>query len=66
MIQNGSFLAEKLGELNMKQFTYKDYRKALKGVGPKTAKNIIDRAILEGNCSWNEIKKLCDYAYGSF
>lgn len=50
----------------MKRFTYKDYRKALTGVGPNTAKNIIDRAIREGNCTWEQIKRLCDYAYGSF
>lgn len=49
-----------------KRFTYRDYLRALNGVGPITAKNIIDRAILEGNCTWGQIKRLCDYAYGSF
>lgn len=45
------------------RFSFSDYKKALKGAGLKTKKNIIDRAINDQNLSWSEIKALIDYAY---
>lgn len=48
------------------KFTFEDYKKALKGAGPKTTKNIMDRAAqdvgLDG-LTRQEFKKLCDIAY---
>lgn len=49
-----------------KKFTFEDYKKALKGAGPKLKKNIIERASndtgLDG-LTWDEFVKLCDIAY---
>lgn len=44
-------------------FSLEDYKKALKGAGPKTKKNIIDRAINENRFDFSEIKELVDFAY---
>ena len=50
----------------MTNFTFKDYKKALKGAGPKLKDNILRRAAADSNISFPEFVKLSDYAYPSF
>ena len=47
----------------MRKFNFEDYRKALKGAGPITKKNILERAINDRNISSSDFEKLCKFAY---
>lgn len=47
----------------MKKFTFKDYKEALEGVGPKTRENILERAINDKNIEFQDFLRLCNLAY---
>lgn len=44
-------------------FTFKDYKDALNGAGPKLKELILDRAAQDHSIDFWELKKLADLAY---
>ena len=44
-------------------FTFKDYRKALEGAGPKMKELVLDRAAHDVNIDFQQLKELVNFAY---
>ena len=52
--------------LDLKRFTFDEYKEALQGAGPKLKETILDRAAADtglDGLTWAQFKALCEIAY---
>lgn len=49
-----------------KHFSFEEYKKALKGAGPKLKEIILDRASQDSEIGFPQFKELVDFAYPDF
>lgn len=47
----------------MTRLSVADYKRALKGAGPKLLEGVLERATEDPNIGFSEFVELCDYAY---
>lgn len=47
----------------MTRFSVADYKRALKGAGPKLLENVLARAAEDPDIGFHKFVELCDYAY---